>query len=94
MLEAAPPAGVIGALQALMTRADSLKTLETIDVPTLILVGDEDVLTPPSVAKTMADAIRGASLHIIAGSGHLTNIERPAAVNHLLSEFLSSLSLS
>lgn len=94
MLESAPAEGVIGALGALMSRPDSLATLQTIDVPTLILVGDEDALTPPAVAEVMAAGIRGSRLFVVERAGHLSNVERPAAVNHLISEFLSSLSLS
>lgn len=94
MLEAAPAAGVIGALRAMMARQDSVPTLGTIDVPTLVLVGDEDVLTPPAVARSMAAGIKGSVLHVIARSGHLSNVERPATVNHLVSEFLASLSLT
>jgi 3-oxoadipate enol-lactonase len=60
-------------------------------VPTLILVGEEDVLTPPSEARAIHHGIPGSDLQIIAGAGHASNVERPAAFNHLLSEFLTSL---
>ncbi len=91
MLERAPVEGVIGALQALRDRPDSTSTLGTIDVPTLVVVGDEDVLTPPSESALLHAAIRGSRFERIAGAGHVSNVERPAAVNHVLSEFLSSL---
>jgi pimeloyl-ACP methyl ester carboxylesterase len=93
MLARAPVAGVVGALSAMMARADSTSTLDTIDVPTLILVGEEDVLTPPKEAELMQRAIRGSRLEVIAGAGHVSNVERPAAVNHVLTEYLSGLML-
>jgi 3-oxoadipate enol-lactonase len=94
MLEAAPLEGVVGALQALMERPDSTPTLRTIDVPTLVIVGDEDVLTPPSDAEQLHSGIAGSRLETIPGAGHVSNIERPASVNHVLSEFLAVLSLT
>jgi pimeloyl-ACP methyl ester carboxylesterase len=93
MLEAAPVEGIVGALEALKMRADSTATLTTIDVPTLIVVGDEDVLTPVSESRIMHEGIRGSRLEIIAGAGHVSNVERPAAFNHVLSEFLATLTL-
>jgi 3-oxoadipate enol-lactonase len=93
MLERAPVEGVIGALQALRDRPDSTETLGTIDVPTLVAVGEDDVLTPPSESVLLHEGIRGSRLERINGAGHVANLERPAAVNHLLSEFLSSLTL-
>jgi 3-oxoadipate enol-lactonase len=94
MLESAPIAGSIGALQAMLDRPDSTPTLGTITVPTLIVVGDEDVLTPVAESEVMHAGIRGSHLEVIAGAGHLANIERPAAVNHVLGEFLASLHLT
>ncbi|MBK8247980.1 MAG: alpha/beta fold hydrolase [Gemmatimonadetes bacterium] len=94
MLEAAPVAGSTGALQAMLHRPDSTDTLGTINVPTLIVVGDEDVLTPVAESEAMHAGIRGSHLEVISGAGHLANIERPAAVNHVLGEFLASLHLT
>lgn len=94
MLESAPVEGIIGALEAMMTRSDSTPTLSTIDVPTLIIVGEEDALTPPKEAQIMHDAIHGSRLEVIPGAGHVSNLERPATVNHVLSEFLASILLS
>lgn len=94
MLESAPLEGVVGALEAMAARPDSSGTLPTIDVPTLIVVGDEDVLTPPSDARAMHAAMPDSHLEVIAGAGHVANIERSAAVNHLLSEYLAALTLA
>lgn len=91
MMSLAPVAGVAGALEAMMSRVDSAPTLATISVPTLVLVGEEDVFTPPSEARAIHHGIPGSRLEIMAGAGHASNLERPAAFNHLLSEFLVSL---
>jgi pimeloyl-ACP methyl ester carboxylesterase len=91
MIARAPVEGIIGGLTAMRDRPDSTPTLETIDVPTLILVGDEDVLTPPADSRAMHAAIPKSRLEIIQGAGHLSNLERPANFNHVLGEFLASL---
>ena len=91
MMAAAPVEGIVGALEAMMARPDSTPTLATIDVPTLIVVGDEDVLTPPSEARAMHDGIAGSRLEVLTGAGHVSNVERPAAFNHVVSEFLGVL---
>lgn len=83
-----PPLGIANALHGLAARADSRETLPTIAVPTLVLVGAEDVLTPPGEAATMAAAIPRARLDVIPGAGHLANLENPAAVNAALRAFL------
>jgi 3-oxoadipate enol-lactonase len=90
MMALAPPRGVVGALDALIRRPDSTTTLATIDVPALIVVGDEDVLTPPREARAIQQGIRGSRLEVLTGAGHVSNVERPAAFNHVVSEFLTS----
>jgi len=75
----------------MIARPDSTPTLATIDVPTLIIVGEEDVLTPPAEARAMHAAIAGSRLEILDGAGHVSNVERPAAFNHVTSEFLARL---
>jgi 3-oxoadipate enol-lactonase len=62
--------------------------LESIRVPTHIIVGDEDTLTPPALSRTMATRIAGARLTIIKGAGHLSNIEQPEAFNEAALAFL------
>lgn len=93
MLASQPVEGVAGALEAMMNRPDSTPTLATIDVPTLIVAGDEDAIIPMTEAKGMQAAIRGSTLEVITGTGHLSNLERPAAFNHVVSEFLAKLTL-
>jgi pimeloyl-ACP methyl ester carboxylesterase len=86
---ATAPQGIANALHGLALRADSRETLPTIAVPTLVLVGSEDVLTPPSEAATMAAAIPRARLDVIPGAGHLANLEDPVAANNALRAFLA-----
>ena len=86
---ATSPQAIANALHGLAARADSRETLPTIAVPTLVLVGTEDVLTPPPEAVTMAAAIPRARLDVIPGAGHLANLESPDAVNAVLRAFLA-----
>lgn len=91
MGEAASDAGIVDALQAMHDRPDSTPTLAAIRVPTLILVGEHDAVTPVAAARAMQAGIRGSELRVIAGAGHLTPIESPAAFNAALRELLTSL---
>ncbi|MEK7402303.1 MAG: alpha/beta fold hydrolase [Gemmatimonadota bacterium] len=91
MMAQAKPAAIVGAIEAMMTRPDSTPLLPTITVPTLIVVGEEDVPTPVKESRAMHAAIAGSQLQVIAQAGHLANMERPAAFNHVLSEFLGTL---
>ena len=91
MLARQPVPGIVAALEAMIERPDSTADLATIDVPTLIVVGDEDVLTPPSEARAMHAHIAGSRLEVLAGAGHVSPLERPAAFNQVLGEFLAGL---
>lgn len=87
-------AGVVGALQALRDRPDSGDTVQSITVPSLVIVGEEDALTPLKEARAIAEALPSAArvrLEIIAGAGHVPCLERPAATTHALSDFLATL---
>ncbi|MCC7052375.1 MAG: alpha/beta fold hydrolase [Gemmatimonadaceae bacterium] len=88
MLRRAPASGVIGAALAMRDRIDSRPTLETITVPTLVVVGAEDTLTPPKDAQAIAAAIRGSRLVTIPDAGHLSPAEQPDVVNAAMAEFL------
>ena len=92
MCASAPVEGVIGALNAMLARPDSTPTLATIDVPTLIVVGEDDVLASPSESRAMHAAISGSTLEIISGAGHVSNLERPASFNHVVSELMHQVS--
>jgi pimeloyl-ACP methyl ester carboxylesterase len=77
------------ATRALMTRPESTPLLRTIHCPTLIVVGEEDVLTPPALSEEMHRAIAGSDLVVVPGAGHLSNLEQPDAFNSALAEFLT-----
>jgi 3-oxoadipate enol-lactonase len=79
---------IAGAVRAMMSRQDSTPLLPSIRVPTLILVGEEDTLTPPSAAEQMHALIAGSELVRIPAAGHLPNLEQPAAFNDALARFL------
>jgi len=79
---------IAGGIRALMGRPDSTPDLASIHVPTLILVGDEDAITPPSVAEDLKSRIAGAELVRIPSAGHLANLEHPEAFNAALARFL------
>lgn len=83
--------GIVGALEAMRDRPDSTPLLAGIDVPTLVVVGEEDAITPVKEARAMHQAIRASRLEIIPSAGHLSNVERPAAFNAALSDFVGSL---
>lgn len=80
---------IAGAIRALMTRPDSTPLLSTIHVPTLILVGDEDTVTPPALAENMHRRITGSELTVITGAGHLSNLEQARAFNSAVAHFLA-----
>lgn len=94
MIAQAPLDGIVGGIEAMMTRPDSAATLPTIDVPTLIIVGEEDIPTPVAESRAMHERIAGSRIEVIAHAGHLSNLERPAAFNHVLTEFLVALTYS
>lgn len=85
------PAGILAALQVLRNRADSTPTLGQIQVPTLILVGKEDALTPPALAESMAARVAGARLVTIEGAGHLSNLEQPQGFNDAVAAFVGGI---
>jgi pimeloyl-ACP methyl ester carboxylesterase len=85
------PRGIADALAGLAARADSTPTLREIRVPTLVVCGEEDVITPVSDSQSMQAAIAGATLAVIPKAGHLANLESPAAYNDAVRRFLVSL---
>lgn len=74
--------------RAVITRADYRADLAAITAPTLVLVGDQDQITPPEHAKAMADHIPGSTLTIVEACGHLSTLEQPATVNHAFQHWL------
>ena len=71
-----------------MARRDARPMLPGIEIPTLVLVGEQDILTPPELAREMAEAVEWASLVVVPDCGHLSTLERPDAVNHALRAWL------
>jgi 3-oxoadipate enol-lactonase len=69
--------------------ADQYERARAIRVPTLVLVGEEDRVTPPRLSQELAETIPGARLETIAGAGHLSNLERPVTFNRHVDSFLS-----
>ena len=91
LMEAARPEGVAAALRGLAERPDSRPDLSRIQVPTLVIVGDEDVITPPAAAEAIHGGVAGSRLQVVPGAGHLPNLETPEAFNTALIEFLTGI---
>jgi pimeloyl-ACP methyl ester carboxylesterase len=92
MIEAAPVSGIVGALGALRDRPDSTDDLPGLaGMPVLVVVGEEDEVTPPAQARAMAEAIPGARVVVIPGAGHVPPLERPAATTQALVDFLRAI---
>ena len=87
LIRATPAAGFIGCCHA-VPQIDVNAHLRGLKLPTLILVGDQDGGTPPSMAQEMHAAIAGSEFEVIAGASHLSNIEQADRFNALLLDFL------
>ena len=74
--------------RAILTRADSRPLLAAIKCPALVLVGEQDELTPPFLSQEMAAGIPGAKLVKVPHCGHLSTLEQPDAVNAALAEWM------
>lgn len=74
------PRAAAWAQRAMAARPDSFDTLRSVDVPALVVVGEEDVLSPREDAEAMADALPDAALVVVPEAGHLTPVESPADV--------------
>ena len=75
MIEQQPVATIIADQRGLQQRADRRSELCDIAVPTMVVVGDQDVITPPVEAEQMATAIANARLHVVTGTGHMSPLE-------------------
>lgn len=76
-------------IHAIIGRKNSVPLLGEISCPTLVVVGDEDELTPPDLAAEMADGIASARLEVIADCGHMSSMERPEIVTDLFRNWLA-----
>ena len=90
LINANASAGVEASIVALMRRPDSTGDLGRIAVPTLVIVGEEDEITPVESARAMQQVIRGSSLAILPRAGHLSNLEAPDAFSTTISEWVVS----
>jgi pimeloyl-ACP methyl ester carboxylesterase len=80
--------GFVRQQRAILGRIDSRPSLPAITVPTLVLCGEADILTPPAIAAEMAEAIPNALLVIVPRAGHLAPLEQPEAVNRAMIDWL------
>ncbi len=90
LIDAASTQGLIAGGHALAQRSSYVAVLSTIDVPTLIIVGAEDTVTPMALAKSMHKKISGSKLEIISGASHAAIIEAPMEANSAISEWWES----
>ncbi len=88
MIEGVTPVSAAGTLLALAARTDTTPALYNINVPTLILVGQHDAITPPSASAAMKEKIPESELHVLAAAAHLSNLEQPEEFNRRLIGFL------
>lgn len=84
-----PPAYCIGAEAVWL--ADQRTRAAAINVPTLVLVGDNDLVTPLDLSNELVDLIPDARMQVIQGAGHLGNVEKPAEFNAAVDEFIRPL---
>ena len=91
LIEAQPPETIAAGLEAMKDRPDSADVLRRVTVPTTIIVGDEDTITPPSDAEHMQRCVTGSTLVTIPRSGHMANLETPREFNAAMGSFLAVL---
>lgn len=81
--------GIISAQKAMAMRSDTTSILKKIKVPTLVMVGEQDEVTPLAAAQSLKEKIPNAYLEIVPGAGHMSNLENPKAFNEKLISFLN-----
>ena len=89
-IEALDPGAIDGQIAALMERPDSTPDLTCINVPSLVIVGEADTLTPVADSQAMQAAIARSALVVIPGAAHVSNLEQPDAFSRALADFLRS----
>jgi pimeloyl-ACP methyl ester carboxylesterase len=88
MITECPVEGIAGDLRGMALRGDSSDLLPDIGVPTLLVVGDQDVITPPAESQNMASVIPNATLVEVSGAGHISNLENSDAFTGAIHDFL------
>lgn len=91
IIESNSSLGICGALLALVSRTDTTEMLAGINVPTLILVGEHDALTPPTASQEIHNKIPNSEIHLIPDAAHLSNLENPYEFNKHALSFLGRL---
>ena len=89
VIEAPNPAGVAAAARGMATRKDFSNDLPQIEVPTLVIVGEHDAISPAAEMTSIANRMPNAELQVIPGAGHMAPLETPAAVNAAIEAFLN-----
>ena len=89
---ATSPQTITRGLRALAQRKGMCASLNKIAIPTLILCGMEDLVTPPAQSEYLHQQIENSSMHLIAQAGHLSNLEQPDEFNNLIFNFISDCS--
>lgn len=90
-MESTSPAGLVGGLLAMRDRVDSVATLTKIRLWSLVVGAELDMAVPPEHSRLLAESLPNADLKIIAGAGHMANLEEPEHFNRALLEFLGRL---
>ena len=90
LIDEATPRGIAAASRGMAQRADSTELLGGITCPTLVIVGEQDALIPPTVTQDYASRIPGAQFAVIPQAGHLSNLEQPEAFLQAIGGFLGS----
>lgn len=88
MMQKMPVAGIAAVQRGMAERPDSMPTMATIEVPALVLVGEEDVVTPLADGELMRQCLLRAELKVIRKAGHYAPLEQPEAVTEAVREFL------
>jgi pimeloyl-ACP methyl ester carboxylesterase len=91
LVEATPPPAAAWSQRAMAARPDSFDTLRAVSVPSMVVVGDEDALTPAADAEAMAEALTDVRLVVVPRSGHLTAVESPDEFTSAARELVSVL---
>lgn len=91
LVQAAPAPAVAWAQRAMADRPDSRESLAAVSVPTLVVVGDEDTLSPPDEAQQIVDALPDATLAVLSGAGHLSAVEAPEPFAEAVASYLARL---
>jgi pimeloyl-ACP methyl ester carboxylesterase len=91
VVESTPPAAIAAAQRGMATRPDMTSLLPKIKVPSLIIVGVEDAISPPQEMRAIAAAIPDADFVEVPYAGHMTTMENPDPVNEAMRAFIARL---